>query len=110
LDRYLHTIDQILDGKRPFDREIFKDASGPVTAEQLYVNQKVSDLISNAEMEQSDYRRGSRPNVFFGAEKRYFGVKNNVFFWNTIVLVGSTLVLLGLLHWILRRQLEVRRS
>src|SRR5205085_6457301 len=87
LDRYLRTIDQILDGNRPFDREAFKDASGPVTAEQLYVNQKVSDLISNAEMEQSDYRRGSRPNVFFGAEKRYFGVKANVFFWNTMVLI-----------------------
>jgi hypothetical protein len=110
LDRYLRVTDQILDGKRPFDREIFKDAIGPVTAEQLYVNQKVSDLISNAEMEQSDYRRGSRPNVFFGAEKRYLGVKANVFFWNTLVLIGSSLGLLAGLHWILRRQLEVRRS
>jgi hypothetical protein len=61
-------------------------------------------------MEQSDYRRGSRPNVFFGAEKRYLGMKANVFAWNTMVLVGSSLGLLGLLHWILRRQLEVRRS
>jgi hypothetical protein len=25
-------------------------------------------------------------------------------------LIGSTLALLGMLHWILRRQLEVRRS
>jgi hypothetical protein len=110
LDRYLRLIDQILDGKRPFSRELFKDTTGPVTAEQLYVNQKVSDLISNAEMEQSDYRRGSRPNVFFGAEKRYFGVTANVFFWNTLVLLGSSLGLLVGLHWILRRQLEVRRS
>ncbi|MDB6147789.1 MAG: hypothetical protein JWO45_1453, partial [Spartobacteria bacterium] len=109
LDRYLGLIDQVLDGKRPFHRDLFKDASGPVTAEQLYVNQKVSDLISNAEMEQSDYRRGSRPNVFFGAEKRYLGMKVNVFVWNTLVLVGSTLVLLAFLGWILRRQLEVRR-
>ena len=110
LDRYLKVIDQVLDGKRAFDRNFFKDASGGVTAEQLYVNQKVSDLISNAEMEQSDYRRGSRPNVFFGAEKRYFGVGTTVFVWNTLVLVGSTVGLLTLLHWILRRQLEVRRS
>ena len=110
VDRYLHVIDQILDGKRPFDRESFKGADGPVTAEQLYVNQKISDLISNAEMEQSDYRRGSRPNVFFGAEKSYFGMKANVFFWNTLVLLGSTLGLLVVLHWILRRQLEVRRN
>ena len=110
VDHYLKTIDPILDGNKPFDRSVFKEAIGPVTADQLYVNQKVSDLISNAEMEQSDYRRGSHPNVFFGAEKRYFGIKGNVFVWNTFVLIGSTLGLLGLLHWILRRQLEVRRT
>jgi ABC-type multidrug transport system ATPase subunit len=109
IDRYLKEIDQVLDRKRPFERALFKRANGPVTAEQVYVNQKVSDLISNAEMEQSDYRRGSRPNVFFGAEKRYLGIKVGVFVFNTIVLTGSTLGLLGLLHWILCRQLEVRR-
>ena len=110
LDHYLGLIDQILDGKRPFDRALFKDAIGAVTAEQLFVNQKVSDLISNAEMEQTDYRRGGRPNVFFGAEKSYLGIKVNVFVFNTLVLIGSAVGLLGLLHWILRRQLEVRRS
>jgi ABC-type multidrug transport system ATPase subunit len=110
VDHYLKVIDRVLDGRRPFNRELFKDAIGPVTAEQLYVNQKVSDLISNAEMEQSDYRRGNRPNVFFGAQKRYLGLPVGVFTFNTIVLVGSTLGLLALLHWILRRQLEVRRS
>jgi ABC transport system ATP-binding/permease protein len=110
LDRYLAVTDEIIDRKRPFDRALFKDAAGPVTAEQLYVNQKVSDLISNAEMEQSDYRRGGKPNVFFGEEKRYLGATVNIFVFNTIVLIASTLGLLGLLHWILRRQLEVRRS
>jgi ABC-type multidrug transport system ATPase subunit len=110
LDRYLGVIDQVLDGKQPFDRSQFKDANGPVTAETLYLNQKVSDLISNAEMEQSDYRRGGKPNVFFGQYKQYFGMKVDVFVFNTIVLVGSSLALLGLLHWILRRQLEVRRT
>ena len=103
-------IDEILASKRQFDRALFKDAVGPVTAEVLYVNQKVSDLISNAEMEQSDYRRGGKLNVFFGQEKRYLGMKVNVFIFNTIVLIASTLALLGILHWILRRQLEVRRS
>ena len=108
LDRYLGVIDQILDGKRPFDRAFFKDAAGPVTAEQVYTNQKVSDLFSNAEMEQNDYRRGNRPNVFFGAQKRYLGIKISVFVFNTLVLVVSTVALLSFLHWILRRQLEVR--
>jgi hypothetical protein len=110
LDHYLALTDEVIDRKRPFDRELFKEATGPVTAEQLYVNQKVSDLISNAEMEQSDYRRDRKLNVFFGEEKRYLGVKVNVFVFNTIVLIGSAIGLLGLLHWILRRQLEVRRS
>ena len=31
-------------------------------------------------------------------EKRYLGVKVDVFVFNTIVLIGSTLALLGLLH------------
>ncbi|MEP7078024.1 MAG: ATP-binding cassette domain-containing protein [Chthoniobacterales bacterium] len=110
LDGYLHRVDEVLDRKRPFDRALFKAAVGPVTAEQLYVNQKVSDLISNAEMEQNDYRRGGKLNVFFGETKRYLSAQVSVFTFNTAVLVGSSLALLGLLHWILRRQLEVRRS
>ena len=110
LGRYLHLVDQILDGNRPFDRALFKNATGPVTAEQIYVNQKVADLFSNAEMEQNDYRRGHKPNVFFGATKRYFDLKIDVFVFNTIVLIVSTLGLLVLLNWILHRQLEVRRT
>jgi hypothetical protein len=110
LDHYLKKVDQVLNGKNGFDPKDFREAKGGVTAEQIYVNQKVSDLISNAEMEQSDYRRGSRPNVFFGAQKSYVGVKISVFVFNTIVLIGSTLGMLGLLFYILRRQLEVRRT
>jgi ABC-type cobalamin/Fe3+-siderophores transport system ATPase subunit len=110
VDRFLELTDDVIAGKKPFRREEFKDASGPVTAEQLYINQKVSDLISNAEMEQNDYRRGGKPNVFFGAEKRYLGMKIGVFTFNTCVLIASTVALLALLLWILRRQLEVRRG
>ncbi len=110
VDRYVKLVDPVLAGKQKFDAALFKDAKGPVTAEQIYVNQKVSDLLSKAEMEQNDYRRGKKPNVFFGLQKRYFGMQFGVFTFNTIVLVASTLGLLVLLHWILRKQLEVRRS
>jgi len=48
--------------------------------------------------------------VFFGLEKRFFGIAVGVFTFDTIVLVVSTLVLLVLLHRILRKQLEVRRT
>ncbi|MGI8436957.1 MAG: ATP-binding cassette domain-containing protein [Chthoniobacterales bacterium] len=110
VDRYLELTDKVVSGKRPFRRSDFKDAVGPVTAEQLYINQKVSDLISNAEMEQNDYRRGGKPNVFFGAQKRYLGTKIGIFVFDTWVLILSTLALLGLLLWILKRQLQVRRG
>src|SRR5213594_500341 len=111
VDRYLKLVEPVLAGKQKFDASLFKDAKGPVTAEQIYVNQKVSDLISKAEMEQNDYRRGKKPNVFFGLQKRYFGISFGVFTFNTVVLVTSTLALLVLLLWILRKQLEVvRRS
>ncbi len=110
LDQYLEQIDRVLSGKTTFQRQAFQDANGPFTAEQLYVNQKITDLIGNAEMEQSDYRREGRPNVFFGAQKHYFGATVSVFVFNTLVLVLSSVGLLALLHWILRRQLIVRRS
>ncbi len=110
IDHYLKLVDPVIAGKQRFDRSLFKDANGPVAAEQIYVNQKVSDLISKAEMEQNDYRRDKKPNVFFGLEKRYFGMKIGVFTFNTLVLIVSTLGLLVLLHWILRKQLEVRKS
>ncbi len=106
---FLTLIDPVIAGKQKFDRSLFKDANGPITAEQIYVNQKVSDLISKAEMEQNDYRRGKKPNVFFGLQKRYFGISFGVFTFNTVVLVTSTLALLVLLLWILRKQLEVVR-
>src|SRR5213596_798387 len=109
IDHYLKLVDPVIARKQKFDRSLFKDANGPITAEQIYVNQKVSDLISKAEMEQNDYRRGKKPNVFFGLQKRYFGFRIGVFTFNTVVLLVSTLGLLVGLHWILRKQLEVVR-
>src|SRR5213079_2071621 len=48
VDRYVKLVDPVLAGKQKFDAALFKDPKGPVTAEQIYVNQKVSDLISKA--------------------------------------------------------------
>jgi hypothetical protein len=107
VDRFIRLVDPVIAGRQRFDSSLFKDAKGPITAEQIYVNQKVSDLISKAEMEQNDYRRGKKPNVFFGLQKRYFGISFGVFTFNTVVLIASMLGLLVLLHRILRKQLEV---
>ena len=38
LDRFLGMIDQFLNRKRPFDRELFKEAVGPVTAASPFEN------------------------------------------------------------------------
>ncbi len=42
-----------------------------VSAEEIYVNRKVLDLVTKAEMEREDYRRKASPNVFFGTIKTY---------------------------------------
>ena len=90
-----------------------------MTADALYVNQKISDLVSKAETEQLDYRRTDQTthkmkpiNVFFGPLKYFyfFGWKSiqcSVLVFNTLVLVCFSLGTLGLLHVSLRRQLSL---
>jgi len=57
----------------PLTGKVLDATSGRVSAERLYVNQKTTDPVNKAEMEQSDYRESRFHNVFFGPEKRYFG-------------------------------------
>jgi hypothetical protein len=107
LDAQFAKIDAIIAGGT-FDRSVFKGAGSGTTAEQLYVNQKVTDLIAKAEMEQSDYRENRHINVFFGPVKEYFGLRVGVVWFNSIVLVASTLGLFFLLYLILRAQIRHR--
>lgn len=107
IERRLRRVDLILDGKALDGSDLRSRTSG-VTAERLYTNQKVMDLVAKAETEQSDYRRQTPVNVFFSPEKHYFGLRFTVYAWNTIVLVGSSLVLLGTVYLVLKRQLRPR--
>ena len=111
LDRRFRDIDAVANGA-PFDRKKFRNRDKGVTAEQLYVNTKVTDLVSKAEMEQSDYRndlqRRSHLNVFFGPVKSYFGMRIGLLWFNTLVLVFSTLVLFYALYLILSYQIRLR--
>jgi len=107
LDSQFGKIDAIIAGA-PFDRSVFKGAGSGVTAEQLYVNQKVTDLVSKAEMEQSDYRENRHLNVFFGPIKEYFGIRAGLLWFNTVVLIVSTLALFFVLYLILRAQIRHR--
>lgn len=88
------------------------------SAEDLYVNQKVHDLITKAEMEREDYRRVKSPNVFFGTKKRIpwlLHEKQKGWHWGEqeistlsinafIMLVSLCLIVTGL-YYHLRRQL-----
>ena len=114
VDRSLRKIDAVIAGG-PYNPKDIGSHSGPVTAEQLYVNTKVSDLVSKAEMEQEDYRLGARAdgsrthlNVFFGPVKEYFGIRMSVLLFNTWVLVATILACFFALYFILRYQISVR--
>jgi len=70
-----HRLDQIVNdtlrtGK--LDPSVFEQSNKKgVSAEEIYVNRKVLDLVTKAEMEREDYRLESSPNVFFGTIKTY---------------------------------------
>ncbi len=109
VDESLRQIDEI-EARLPLPDIDVTDRGTGVTAEQLYVNQKITDLVSKAEMEQNDYRNEERKqrelNVFFGAFRYIFHHKVSVHLINSLVLVGFSLLALGLLHVSLRRELE----
>jgi hypothetical protein len=60
-------------------------------------------MLTDAQMKQKDYSAQAR-NVFFGPEKTYFGHKLDLFFFNSLVINGFTLLfLLWLLGSLMRR-------
>ncbi len=109
LEKRLRRLDQVIDGD-PLPERLLEMSPGPVSAERLFVNQKVTDLVSKAEMEQSDYREQRFLNVFFGPEKRYFGLQSSVLVFNAWVLVASSLLMFQALYFILRHQLKTRSA
>lgn len=89
-----------------------------ISAERLFVNQKITDLVAKAESEQLDYRRlpQHRINVFFGPDKFYnfrlFGRDVSLHFSvltvNTLAMLGFSLVSLFALYVSLLRQLRTQ--
>ncbi len=101
-----------------------------VSAEEIFVNRKVLDLVTKAEMEREDYRRTSSPNVFFGTVRTYplftpaatavvnpVARRNTEKPWyeelrietltlNATVMILSLAVVIGVLQFSLRRQLS----
>ncbi|MBL9114331.1 MAG: ABC transporter permease [Verrucomicrobiaceae bacterium] len=75
------------------------------SAEDLYVNRKVLDLVTKAEMEREDYRRKTSPNVFFGLEKEVVGFKIKTVWLNFWVVVVFVIVIVAALQIALRKQM-----
>ena len=109
LDKRMNRIDRVISGGA-FKREELLGRESGVTAEQIYTNQKVLDLVSKAEMEQSDYRDRRHPNVFFGPMKRYFGLGIPLLWFNAGVLLLSILTMFFILYLILKRQIRLTRT
>jgi ABC-type multidrug transport system ATPase subunit len=126
IEKRLKRVDHIVAGGELAPGDLRSRTSG-VTAERLYTNQKVNDLVAKAETEQSDYRRTESINVFFSPEKHHhlftltphafgwLGVRRpievfhtSVYAFNAGVIVITSAALLGLLHYVLKRQLRTR--
>jgi len=105
VERELRGVDRVLNGA-PQAELSSSSAPKSVSAERLYVNQKTTDLVNKAEMEQSDYRETRFLNVFFGPEKRYFGLRASVLVFNAWVLILSSLAMFQALYFVLRHQLK----
>jgi hypothetical protein len=107
LEDDLRRVDRVLRGE-PLADLLPEAAPKGVTAERVFVNQKTTDLVNKAEMEQSDYRETRFLNVFFGPEKRYFGLRASVLVFNAWVLILSSLAMFQALYFVLRHQLKTR--
>jgi len=109
LAKRMARIDRVIAGSL-LKREEIVGNEGGVTAEQLFTNQKVLDLVSKAEMEQADYRDSRHPNVFFGPMKQYFGVSIPLLWFNSAVMILSSWAIFVILFVILRRQIRETRT
>ena len=77
-----------------------------VSAQEVYQNQEVEDLILLAESEYYDRRRKTPVNVFFGPLKHHFGLTIPTIRLNALMMILFVLVPAVVLYLILRRQLS----
>jgi hypothetical protein len=112
VDKRLSRVDRIIQGRKPAFYD-FRSRGPGVTADQLYTNQKIDDMVAKAETEQNDYRRTTKINPFFSPEKYHFrlgsnpdGIGMSIYFRNGAMLILSSLILLVILWQVLRVQLK----
>ncbi len=104
VDRRLQEIDRVASGA-PLDESKFDRRNNKVSAEQLFQNRKINDMLTDAQMKQRDYTTKLH-NVFFGPEKRLLGRTFDILVFNSLIINGFTVVFLVLLLFSLDRQLK----
>jgi len=82
-----------------------ENSEASVSGEEIFVNQKILDLVTKAEMERLDYREKKAQNVFFGSQKRYFKTGFDTLFMNRVMLFLFIAIALCALYGNLHRQL-----
>jgi len=105
LDRRIRAADRVIRGAGLQEGSL-GSTGNRFSAQRRYTNQKVGEMVYKAETEQNDYRLDRKVNVFFSPDKYLWGIRANVYLWNSGVLVLSSAVLLTLLNFILSRQLR----
>jgi ABC-type multidrug transport system ATPase subunit len=110
-DAVKRRLDRIMDDvtQGTFDAEKHrpKNLDESVSAEEIYQNKKISDLVHNAEFERTDVRnKGQKPNVFFGTRKRYLGGDHSTLMADAIVILAFVIGPLLLVYVALRKQLR----
>jgi hypothetical protein len=105
LDRRIRAADRVIRGAGLQEGGL-GSTGNRFTAQRRYTNQKVGEMVYKAETEQNDYRLDRKVNVFFSPDKYLWGIRANVYLWNSGVLVLSSAALLMLLNFILSRQLR----
>ena len=122
-DAVVRRLDQIRTGisKGHLSPEMLENKGRKgVSAEEIFVNRKVLDLVTKAEMEREDYRRKSSPNVFFGTLKTLWtwqetqpdgSIENKAYkvhtLWiNLSVMITMFVITVAALDFCLRRQLR----
>jgi hypothetical protein len=110
-DAVKRRLDRIMDdveaGVFDADKHRPKNLEEGVSAEEIYQNKKILDLVHNAEFERTDVRnKGQKPNVFFGTRKRYLGGEHNTIVADSLVMLSFIIGPLLLVYVALRKQLR----
>ena len=101
MTKLIEKINTSLKGNTFNDQDYLVD--GDVSSTELFLNNKVNDLITAAEIEIEDYRNYSnknvtKPNVFLAKEKTFVGLDINTInfnFWVLSLFITISMILTG---------------